>query len=82
MCSSDLYPQKARKNVLDYQIDLVPNVGYPGADTPFGMGLSGNADPNFIDIPIGRLATDNPQTILDYLNKVKEHESIEITFLN
>ncbi len=69
------YPQKARKNALDYQIDLVPNVGYPGADIPFGMGLNGNTDPNFLSIPIGRLATNNPQTILDYLNKVKEHES-------
>ena len=69
------YPQKARKNALDYQIDLVPNVGYPGADIPFGMGLDSNDDPNFITIPIGRLATDNPETILHYLNKVKEHES-------
>ena len=69
------YPQKARKNALDYQIDLVPNVGYPGADIPFGMGLNSNTDLNFIDIPIGRLATDNPETILHYLNKVKEHES-------
>ena len=69
------YPQKARKSILDYQIDLVPNVGYPGADIPFGMGLNGNADPDFLNIPVGRLATNNPQTILDYLNKVKEHES-------
>ena len=68
------YPQKARKNALDYQIDLVPNVGFPGADVPFSMGLNGS-ETNFVNIPIGRLATDNPQTILDYLNKVKEHES-------
>ena len=72
---SSSYPQKARKNVLDYQIDLVPNVGYPGADIPFGMGLNGNADPNFLSIPVGRLATNKPQTILDYLNKVKEYEA-------
>lgn len=69
------YPQKARKNALDYQIDLVPNIGYPGADIPFGMGLNGNIDPNFLSIPVGRLATNNPQTILDYLNKVKEYEA-------
>jgi hypothetical protein len=68
------YPQKARKNVADYQLDLVPNVGYPGADIPFGMGLNNNPDPNFLSIPVGRLATNNPQTILHYLNKVKEHE--------
>ena len=75
------YPQKARKNALDYQIDLVPNIGYPGADIPFGMGLNININPNFIDISIGRLATDNPQTILDYLNKVKEHESTPMSGL-
>jgi Peptidase family C25/FlgD Ig-like domain len=69
------YPQKARKNNADYQLDLVPNVGYPGADIPFGMGLNGNPDPNFLSIPVGRLATNNPQTILHYLNKVKEHEA-------
>ena len=68
------YPQKARKNIYDYQINLVPNVGFPGADVPFSMGLN-TSETNFVMIPIGRLATDNPQTILDYLNKVKEHES-------
>jgi hypothetical protein len=72
---SSSYPQKARKNLADYQIDLVPNVGYPGADIPFGMGLNNNPDPNYLSIPVGRLATNNPQTILDYLNKVKEHEA-------
>jgi hypothetical protein len=69
------YPQKARKNAIDYQLDLVPNVGYPGADIPFGMGLNGNIDSNFLSIPVGRLATNNPETVLHYLNKVKEHES-------
>ncbi|MCU0469048.1 MAG: C25 family cysteine peptidase [Arcicella sp.] len=68
------YPQKARKNVADYQIDLVPSVGYPGADMPFTMGL-GNTQPNLVNLSIGRLATDNPETILHYLNKVKEHEA-------
>lgn len=68
------YPQKARKNISDYQIDLVPTLGYPGGDVPFTMGLNGT-ETNFSSIGIGRLATDNSETVLHYLNKVKEHES-------
>jgi hypothetical protein len=68
------YPQKARKNLKDYQNDLIPTLGYPGGDVPFTMGLNGT-ETNFSSIGIGRLATDNPETILHYLNKVKEHES-------
>ena len=68
------YPQKARKNVSDYQNDLVPTLGYPGGDVPFTMGLNGT-ETNFSSLGIGRLATDNPETVLHYLNKVKEHET-------
>lgn len=68
------YPQRARKSLTDYQIDLVPTWGYPGGDIPFTMGLNGT-DANFSSLAIGRLATDNPETVLNYLNKVKEHEA-------
>ena len=68
------YPQKARKNIVDYQSDLVPTLGYPGGDVPFTMGLNGS-ETNFSSLGIGRLATDNPETVLHYLNKVKEHEA-------
>lgn len=68
------YPQKARINLADYQNDLVPTWGYPGGDTPFTMGLNGT-EANFSSLAIGRLATDNPATVLHYLNKVKEHEA-------
>jgi len=68
------YPQRARKNLADYQIDLVPTWGFPGGDVPFTMGLNGT-EPNFSSLSIGRLATDNPSTVLHYLNKVKEHEA-------
>jgi Peptidase family C25/FlgD Ig-like domain len=68
------YPQKARKNLIDYQTDLVPTHGFPGGDVPFTMGLNGT-ETNFSSIGIGRLATDNPETILHYLNKVREHEA-------
>jgi Peptidase family C25/FlgD Ig-like domain/CARDB len=66
-------PQKSRKSLSDYQIDLVPTLGYPGGDVPFTMGLNGT-EANFSSLAIGRLATDNPETVLHYLNKVKEHE--------
>lgn len=65
------YPQKARKSFSDYQLDLVPTWGFPCGDIPFGMNL--NKDQ--LNIPVGRLATNNPQKILDYLQKVKEHEA-------
>ena len=68
------YPQKARKSLTDYKLDLVPTLGYPGGDVPFTMGLNGN-ETNFSSLGIGRLATDNPETVLHYLNKVKEHEA-------
>lgn len=68
------YPQDARKNSVSFQQDLVPTWGFPCGDVPFGMNYE-NQDSIFITIPIGRLSTDNPQTILDYLNKVKEHEA-------
>ena len=68
------YPQRARKSIIDYQNDLVPTLGYPGGDVPFTMGLNGN-ETSFSSLAIGRLATDNPETVLHYLNKVKEHEA-------
>jgi hypothetical protein len=68
------YPQKARKNALDYQMDLVPNVGFPSADVPFTVGLD-SSETNFMNLAIGRLVTNNPETILHYLNKAKEHEA-------
>ena len=68
------YPQMARKSLSDYQIDLVPTWGYPCGDTPFTMDLNGT-ETNFSSLGIGRLATNNPETVLHYLNKVKEHEA-------
>ena len=62
------YPQKARKSPADYQIDLVPTWGFPCGDTPFTMGLNGT-ETNFSSLGIGRLATNNPETVLHYLNK-------------
>ena len=56
------------------QRDMVPTFGWPGSDNMFSAGLRGS--PQFVPaVPVGRLWTDSPQTVLDYLNKVKEHEA-------
>ncbi len=57
-----------------YDIDMIPISGWPGADIPLVTGLN-NDSMYDISLPIGRLSTDSPQTVLNYLNKVKEHES-------
>ena len=61
-----------------YLRDMVPTFGWPGSDNMFSAGLKGS--PPFVPaVPVGRLWTDSPQTVLDYLNKVKEHESASQT---
>ncbi len=57
-----------------YLRDLVPTFGFPGSDNLFSHGLKG-FPPLVPAIPTGRLWTDNPQTVLDYLDKVKEFEA-------
>ena len=61
-------------------IDMVPNGGWPGSDIVLTMGLNGKGtyEPA---LPIGRLNTTSPQTVVDYLNKVKEHEAAPMTAL-
>ncbi len=54
--------------------DLVPTAGVPGADAPFTAGLAGTTyEPA---IPTGRLGASSPMDIINYLNKVIEHEAI------
>lgn len=65
------YPQKSRKNTADFSRDLVPTWGFPCGDMPYIMDTNGYTS----NLSIGRLATNNPQTILAYLTKVKEHEA-------
>lgn len=62
------------------QADMVPTFGWPGSDNLFSHGLKGQ--PQLIAaIPTGRLWTDNPQTVLNYLEKVKEHEATPMNAL-
>ncbi|WP_428666393.1 C25 family cysteine peptidase [Runella sp.] len=62
------------------QVDMVPSFGWPGSDNLFSHGLKGQ--PQLIAaIPTGRLWTDNSPTVLNYLEKVKEHESTPMNAL-
>lgn len=63
-----------------YIRDMVPTYGWPGSDHLFSAGLKG-FDQLVPAVPSGRLWTDSPQTVLDYLEKVKEHEATKMDVL-
>jgi hypothetical protein len=56
------------------RLNLVPTWGNPGSDNLLAAGFTDNPTANF---PIGRLSVVHPVEVEDYLNKVKEHESIQ-----
>ncbi len=63
----------ARNDPTKYENNLVPTWGYPGSDVLFTTGLDGTMiEPA---IPTGRLAANDQQQVLEYLNKVIAHES-------
>ncbi len=55
------------------QLDLVPTIGNPPSDYLLVSDLS--AKNLEITVPIGRISATNDQQVLDYLDKVKAHES-------
>lgn len=59
-------PEKHARN-------LVPTWGYPGSDIAFTAGLAGTL--NQPAIATGRLSANNTSQVLEYLNKVIEHET-------
>ncbi|MCH2198176.1 MAG: C25 family cysteine peptidase [Flavobacteriales bacterium] len=65
--------QGARNNPSNYARNLVPSWGYPTSDIAFTSGL--NDSDLDMAIPTGRLAAENSETVLDYLNKVIELEA-------
>ncbi|WP_338875896.1 C25 family cysteine peptidase [Spirosoma sp. SC4-14] len=67
-------PQGIRKNSNGPLLDLVPNAGWPGSDLGLVQGLNGQPT-DVPAMPIGRLNASKSQQVLDYLNKVKEHEN-------
>jgi len=71
-------PQGVRKNALINSLDMVPSGGWPGSDLALVTGLAGR--PDYVPaLPVGRLNVTQPQQVLDYLNKVKEHEAAAST---
>lgn len=64
-------PQKARKIKDSWQIDMVPNAGWPGSDVALATG-KGDLNPL---VPIGRINALNSRQLLDYLHKVQAMEA-------
>lgn len=56
--------------------DLLPPFGYPPSDVLFTTGFN-PASPNTPMIPTGRLSTNSSSHVVNYLNKVKEHEVLK-----
>jgi len=54
--------------------NLIPSIGVPSSDHLLTTALD-NTDYFYPQIPIGRLAALTNQEVLDYLEKVQEHES-------
>jgi len=62
-----------RQNSTNQKLNMIPTVGVPPADNLFGTPMD-----NINLVPVaatGRLAANNDQVVLDYLNKVIEFES-------
>jgi hypothetical protein len=65
----------ARVDETLYEQNLIPTWGWPSSDLPYTSGLG----ETLLEaaIPTGRLAAQSGQQVLEYLNKVVEHESQE-----
>lgn len=63
----------SRNNPDKYERNLVPTWGYPGSDAAFTAGLANTVHQQAI--PTGRLAAHSGSQVLEYLNKVIEHET-------
>ncbi len=61
-----------RRNAVSAQRCLVPSFGYPCGDNLLTHALSG--DPWDATVPVGRLAAQTNQQVLDYLAKVQQLE--------
>ena len=74
-------PQGVRKNANAPLLDMIPNAGWPGSDVLLVDGLAGNTQnqtpENVPAVAIGRLNASQPQQVLDYLEKIREHEAAD-----
>ncbi len=66
----------ARQHEGHFNRLLVPSYGYPPSDNLITAGM-GNAVSLEPAIPVGRLAATTPDEVRDYLDKVKQHESLQ-----
>jgi len=65
-----------RHNPNQYNLDLVTTIGHvPSSDVLLTAGLAGYGE-NVPAMPTGRLNTLSPQEVLNYLDKVKEYETV------
>lgn len=64
-----------RRDFTAWNMCKVPSMGYPPSDALFTLGLSG--DPHDLTVPVGRLAAQTDQQVLDYLGKVDSLERIQ-----
>ncbi|MFZ5552459.1 MAG: C25 family cysteine peptidase [Bacteroidota bacterium] len=65
----------SRKDVTNFQNNLVPSYGYPCSDNLITAGLAGNGLRPAI--PTGRLSAVSPQEVTDYLNKMIQYEALQ-----
>ncbi len=56
---------------------MVPTLGYPPSDVAYTIGLEG--DQRVMEVPVGRIAARNEQEVLDYLAKVQQFETNQLT---
>lgn len=65
-----------RQNPSDFAQNLVPILGFPPSDIALVEKLngSGGAGPS---IAVGRIGVTSPQQVLNYFDKVKEHENVK-----
>lgn len=64
-----------RRDPKQSTLDMVITGGFPGSDIVFTAGLD-SLPADVPAIPTGRINAGNPQDVFNYLNKVKEYESL------
>ncbi|MFN6943444.1 MAG: C25 family cysteine peptidase [Cytophagaceae bacterium] len=57
--------------------DFIPPAGLPGTDNLYTMGLDNSLPGHTLAIPVGRLPARSLKEVRDYLEKVKDHESLD-----
>src|SRR4029079_3449840 len=61
------------------RLNLIPPFGYPGSDNMLGSASSSNP---ISETPIGRLSVVKGSEVEDYLEKLKEYETVQRTAPN